>query len=517
MSHLKVLFSLVVSFALVSCGGGGDGTTSPPSSPSPPLAAPCSSVIEIAPASTTNGALTSGDCTIEGLFPGSGIMNFVDQYRIALPSRGKLSIRMDSVQFDSFLVLLKSPLQLPEIAFDDDGGGGLNALISADLNAGTYVTLATSALATVVKGAYTLTTTFTPAIWFPTSPTGAPEARTEHTAVWTGVEMIVWGGQDGNSIAKNTGARFDPVTNTWTPIATAGAPSRRWLHTAVWTGTEMVIWGGFSGAGSFVALNDGAKYNPQTNTWAPITAVAQPSARLSHTAVWTGTDMIVWGGFSCVACVNLPLQTGARYNPGTDTWTPTATAGAPSARANHTAVWTGSKMIVWGGYDDAANALFASGGVYDPATDGWAPTNLVGAPLPTRCHSAVWTGTEMIVFGGQTNTGLACEISSTATGSRYNPITDSWNSMSVAPVSSTISSARVVWTGNQLITWFDGSGARYNLATDSWNGVLSLGAPSSRRRHSLIWTGSNMIVWGGDFAVALDTGGIYDPSTDSTP
>ena len=83
--------------------------------------------------------------------------------------------------------------------------------------------------------------------------------------------------------------------------------------------------------------------------------------------------MIVWGGFSCLACVNAPLQTGARYNPGTDTWTPTATAGAPSVRAYHTAVWTGSKMIVWGGYDDAANALFPSGGVYDPATDGWAP------------------------------------------------------------------------------------------------------------------------------------------------
>ena len=513
MFRLTILFSLVVSFALVSCGGGGggDGTTNPPP------AAPCVSVINIAPASSTNGALTTGDCTVEALFPGLGDQSFVDQYRITLPSRGTLSIRMNSVQFDSFLVLLKSPLQLPEIAFDDDSGGGTNALITIDLDAGTYIILANSALATAVTGAYTLTTSFTPAIWFPTSPTGAPEARTEHTAVWTGSEMIVWGGHDGSSFPKNTGARFDPVTNTWTPIATAGAPSPRWLHTAVWTGTEMVIWGGFSAGGTSVALNDGAKYNPQTNTWAPITAVAQPSARLSHTAVWTGTDMIVWGGFSCVACFGAQLQTGARYNPGTDTWTPTATAGAPSARANHTAVWTGSKMIVWGGYDDAAAALFASGGMYDPATDGWAPTNLVGAPLPTRCHSAVWTGTEMIVFGGQTNPGLACDISSTATGSRYNPITNSWNPMSVAPVSSTISGPRVVWTGSQLITWFESSGARYNLATDSWNGVLSDNAPSPRRRHSLIWTGSNMIVWGGDWTVGLDTGGMYDPSNDSTP
>jgi N-acetylneuraminic acid mutarotase len=449
-----------------------------------------------------------------------GDQSFVDQYRITLPSRGRLTIRMNSNQFDAFLVLLNSPLQLPEIATDDDSGGGTNALISLDLDAGTYIILANSALETAVTGAYTLTTTFTPAIWVPTSLTGAPEARTEHTAVWSGSEMIVWGGHDGNALAKNTGARFNPMTDTWTPIATAGAPSARWLHTAVWTGTEMIIWGGFSGAPSFVALSDGAKYNPQTNTWAPITAVGQPSARVSHTAVWTGTEMIVWGGFSCLACANAELGTGARYNPVTDTWTSTTTTGAPSARAHHTAVWTGSKMIVWGGNNDVAPGppvLFASGGMYDPATDGWTPTNLVGAPLPTRCHSAVWTGTEMIVFGGQTDATAGCDLSSTGTGSRYNPITDSWNSMSVAPVSFTISGPRVVWTGTQLITWFESSGARYNLATDFWNGVSSDGAPSARRRHSLIWTGSHMIVWGGDFTSVLDTGGMYDPAHDSTP
>src|SRR6476660_899142 len=32
-----------------------------------------------------------------------------------------------------------------------------------------------------------------------------------------------------------------------------------------------------------------------------------------------------------------------------DTWTATSTTNAPSARAGHTAVWTGTEMIVWGG------------------------------------------------------------------------------------------------------------------------------------------------------------------------
>ena len=45
------------------------------------------------------------------------------------------------------------------------------------------------------------------------------------------------------------------------------------------------------------------------------------------------------------------LNTGGRYNPSTDSWTATSTTNAPTARVTHTAVWTGSEMIVWGGTD----------------------------------------------------------------------------------------------------------------------------------------------------------------------
>ena len=55
--------------------------------------------------------------------------------------------------------------------------------------------------------------------------------------------------------------------------------------------------------------------------------------------------MIVWGGFNG----GTSLNTGARYNPSTDSWTGTSTTNAPTGRDNHTAVWTGSEMIVWGG------------------------------------------------------------------------------------------------------------------------------------------------------------------------
>ena len=62
---------------------------------------------------------------------------------------------------------------------------------------------------------------------------------------------------------------------------------------------------------------------------------------------WTGNEMIVWGGYNGSNFLN----TGGRYNPGTDSWTATSTINAPVGRQDFTAVWTGSEMIVWGGFD----------------------------------------------------------------------------------------------------------------------------------------------------------------------
>ena len=72
-----------------------------------------------------------------------------------------------------------------------------------------------------------------------------------------------------------------------------------------------------------------------------------PSPRDSLAAVWTGSEMIVWGGVFC--CPGIDFNTGGRYNAATDSWTPTSTANAPLARWAHTAVWTGSEMIAGGG------------------------------------------------------------------------------------------------------------------------------------------------------------------------
>ena len=161
--------------------------------------------------------------------------------------------------------------------------------------------------------------------WTPTSLTNAPDARYLHTAVWTGNEMIVWGGSNGNGL--NTGGRYNPSTDSWTATSNTNAPSGRYGHTAVWTGSEMIVWGGFNGSSY---LNTGGRYNPISDSWTATSTTNAPAARQRHTAVWTGTQMIVWGGEGCpIGCFTNP---GGRYNPSTDTWTATSATNAPAGR-----------------------------------------------------------------------------------------------------------------------------------------------------------------------------------------
>src|SRR4029077_17349278 len=51
------------------------------------------------------------------------------------------------------------------------------------------------------------------------------------------------------------------------------------------------------------------------------------------------------------ASYTLPIISGAPNGCTDDTWTATSTANAPTGRAYHKSVWTGTEMIVWGGYD----------------------------------------------------------------------------------------------------------------------------------------------------------------------
>ena len=127
--------------------------------------------------------------------------------------------------------------------------------------------------------------------WAVTPTDGAPTPRFGHTALWTGREMIVFGGWAFNEGPTSTGARFDPVAGRWTAISTKRAPEGRYEHSAVWTGREMIVWGGRDSANTFTT---GGRYDPEKDEWTSLTTDGAPKDGY-HQAVWTGDSMIIFG------------------------------------------------------------------------------------------------------------------------------------------------------------------------------------------------------------------------------
>jgi hypothetical protein len=232
--------------------------------------------------------------------------------------------------------------------------------------------------------------------WVPTyAGPDVPDPRWFHTAVWTGSEMIVWGGDDEQGYGMNSGGRYLPAAGSWMPTSTgANCPSARAYHVAFWTGTEMIVWGQQQ---ADAEPGEGGRYNPVADSWIPTsTAAGCPSEHIMPAAVWTGTEMVVWGGASARG----PSNEGGRYNPASDTWTPTSTgSGCPTARWLLTSVWTGQEMIVWGGAQSLSGSYTTTGGRYSPAANTWVPTSTEGyCPSASGEATALWTGNSMIVY-----------------------------------------------------------------------------------------------------------------------
>ena len=238
------------------------------------------------------------------------------------------------------------------------------------------------------------------AAWTPL-PSAGLSARTGMAFVSTGRGMIVWGGSPSSGPA-NDGAMLEMPANTWKPLAPAPLAGRA-NASAVWTGSKMIVFGGLTrGAGCQpgCALSDGASYDPATDKWAPI-APAPVAGRSGHSAVWVQDRMVVWGG---AVEGGKPTADGASYDPAADAWTVLPPAPL-EARIAHRTVASAHRMLVWGGSsgEGQTGKYFADGATYSPANNAWTPM----AKFPETREgggrdnfSSVWTGEKMLVWGG---------------------------------------------------------------------------------------------------------------------
>jgi hypothetical protein len=140
---------------------------------------------------------------------------------------------------------------------------------------------------------------------------------------------------------------------------------------------------------------------------------------------------------------------GAAYDVATRHWQ--MMAGGPLApRQDMAVVWAGDEAVFWGGYRPVMSGYddYANGAAYDPATATW--HLLPPAPLSAgRGAEAFWTGTYVLVFGGQGKSVMDVPLA----GASYDPARSTWSKLPTFPRTgpgAPISTA-AVWTGHELL------------------------------------------------------------------
>jgi hypothetical protein len=341
---------------------------------------------------------------------------------------------------------------------------------------------------------------------------GAPiTPRFQQAAVWTGEEMIVFGGYDGSEGAEVGAAAYSPATGAWRSLASPpgyvlGAP------VAVWTGTEVVAFGGTS----VDRKVHGAAYDPRTDEWHPLPSTDLGSLSSSITQVaWTGEQVLVAGAFGSTSRDDGAVPVAALYDPETDDWT--RLPDAPEALPGN-AVWTGQELVFVGatGGDGLHAPQWPHALALDPVAEKW--RTLPGPPLAVRGQPLVaWTGREVVVGGGHAFAGGSGAFGDHTDAAAFDPIAGTWRLLPPAPVAFQGNDRYGDITIDGRVIAFDttdpdGRVLVLDPTTGEWLFAPGpnrprLTAPDElrgRREAPVVSTGTSALVWGG--GVATDEG-----------
>lgn len=227
-----------------------------------------------------------------------------------------------------------------------------------------------------------------------------------------------------------------------------------------WTGSELLVWGGYEYVGGDEDPGaDGFVFDAAVRRWEPMPP-SPLEGRSGSSFAWTGGELLIWGGWDGGFRDPPYLGDGAAYDPIARTWRmlPAAPIGARTAFS----VWTGTEMIVWGSTDRAARRV--DGAAYDPMSNTW--RTIADGPTNLTDGSAVWTGDEMIVFGAALD-GNNHADTSTAIAVAYDPEADAWRELPASELSAQAMTAS--WLGDELIAWdYDQASAAYDPVADTW-------------------------------------------------
>jgi len=283
-----------------------------------------------------------------------------------------------------------------------------------------------------------------------------PQVRSGAATVWTGSQLLVWGGYEftgsGDEDPDHGGFVFDGATRTWEALPDSPLSGRSDMASA-WTGEELLIWGGFDGGFREVPFfDDGAAFDPVTETWRMLPA--PPIGPRTPFSVWTGRELIVWGSADRFA----RLRDGAAYDPTTNTWR--TIADGPTDITDGSAVWTGEEMIVFGAALDGNNHAYtptAVAAAYDPAADTW--RELPPSDLSPQAMTAEWVNGELIAWDYEHGSAA------------YDPGTNSWRQLPDVPLRFSECYPSSVATATIMFGEFCGSTVVFSTEDAAWHRV----------------------------------------------
>lgn len=147
-----------------------------------------------------------------------------------------------------------------------------------------------------------------------------------------------------------------------------------------------ILAAGCAGSGAAPGPRPGAATQQEHDTWRVISE-SPLAPGYGHKAVWTGEEMLVWGGSrrDKDTLVSESMRDGAAYNPRTDSWRGIPPAPAPGG-GGYSVTWTGTEMVVWGDPDSARSTIRQSRRRLQSrherlaSNPGWAFARTLGSP-----------------------------------------------------------------------------------------------------------------------------------------
>lgn len=291
---------------------------------------------------------------------------------------------------------------------------------------------------------------------------GPLSPRAGHSVMWTGSEMIVWGGSTTDRPPDLVdGAAYDPATDTWRMLPQSpfgGSLTNR----AIWAEDRMIV----------VSAAATAEYRPDTNQWTLIGEGLTPAVS-PRLMTWAGDRLVVLNGEGLHALDEASTAWSLIDGPGFGTDDP----------------WNTSLLVV---DDRLAIAALRDGNcsgrrIAVQSDSGWdvLPDVSLATAAFADCsypHQSKWAGDRLVVWDNEEHPAFAFDFE-----------TRQWHETQSITLSGQEGPDGPVAMGDRFIVPQFGVGAIYDPVGERWTSVKLPGDGSS---NDMVWTGTEVLMWG---------------------